>query len=264
MVTPEKLCVRCGAPRPKGRPRYCSDECFAISVVERTRLRDNQRMQACKRCQGPKEPGVQGSKYCAECRRIVADTFTYEEYERGRRRNIKRVQTDLAAGKRIRSRTADAPDGHKWCARCQEFRPLTSFPERKDTKSKRGSYCIPCQRAYNRERRVRLFYGLDWDDYERLLVCQDYRCAICGGRPRRNALAVDHDHKTGELRGLLCSRCNHKLLGTANDDPARLRKAANYLEAFFPREVFGESRYVPGYNSDMPPDSSPPSKDAAQ
>src|SRR6185369_8650939 len=107
----------------------------------------------------------------------------------------------------------------------------------------------PCQRFYNTERRIRIVFGMSWDDYEMLLACQDGRCAICGGRPRRSLLAIDHDHKSGEIRGLLCSRCNHKLLGAANDDPARLRKAADYLEQFGPREVFGEPRYAPGYGT---------------
>ncbi len=122
---------------------------------------------------------------------------------------------------------------------------MTSFPARKDRA--RAAYCTPCQRSYNQERRTLLQYGLTWDEYEQLLACQEYRCAICRGTPRRNALSIDHDHKTGEVRGLLCSRCNHRLLGSANDDPTRLRRAADYLEEFGPREVFGRRRFVPGF-----------------
>ncbi len=96
-----------------------------------------------------------------------------------------------------------------------------------------------------------LNFGLTWDEYDMLLACQDHRCAICGGKPRKHALSVDHDHNTGEVRGLLCSRCNHKLLGSANDDPARLRKAADYLETYGPREVFGRPRYVPGSKAEQ-------------
>lgn len=116
-----------------------------------------------------------------------------------------------------------------------------------DRSGKTSAYCKPCTKSYNRERMVKMKYGLDWDEYELLLVCQDHRCAICGGMPRKHVLAVDHDHQTGEIRGLLCSRCNHKLLGSANDDPNRLRKAADYLESFDPREVFGERKIVPGF-----------------
>lgn len=236
------VCVRCGAPKPAGRVRYCSDTCVQLAQSERDAQRQVSRMKACARCRGPKEPGIRGSKYCAECRRIMADVTAQAEYERTRRR---RLMEHAANGTRMSRRLVDVPDGMKWCARCQEFRPLTSFPLRK-AGGKPAPYCRPCQRAYNRERRTFIHFGLSYDEYELLLACQDGRCAICRGKPRKNALSVDHDHQTGEIRGLLCSRCNHKLLGSADDDPARLRAAADYLERYEPREVFGEARYIPG------------------
>ncbi|AXH94363.1 hypothetical protein DVH21_05465 [Micromonospora aurantiaca] len=202
-------------------------------------------MQACQRCGGQKEFGTRGSRFCTECRRLHGDTVQQLEQERSRRRQQRVLEGKLADGKRIKYRSKDVPDGQKWCARCQEFRPVTSFPLRKEG-GKPAAYCKPCQRFYNTERRIKLVFGLTWDEYELLLACQDGKCAICGGRPRRHMLAVDHDHKTGEIRGLLCSRCNHKLLGSANDDPARLRRAADYLEEFAAREVFGDPKYVPG------------------
>lgn len=241
--TGKGTCARCGAPKPAGRTRYCSDECWQAVHAEKEAARKQKRMKACARCGGPKELGTRGGKYCAECRRVMADVSAQAEHERARR---KRLAEHEANGTRITRRTKDVPDGMKWCARCQDFRPLTSFPARK-AGGKPAAYCRPCQRAYNRERNTRIKFGLDADDYEMILACQDYRCAICGGRPRKYALAVDHDHTTGEIRGLLCSRCNHKLLGAANDDPARLRAAADYLEAYGPRDVFGEPRFVPGF-----------------
>lgn len=245
-----KVCNRCGVERPKGRTTYCSDECAAIATTERTRARDDKRIASCQRCQGPKEPGIRGGKYCAECRRIIADSTQHAEYERGRRRNLANIAAKIAAGEPVKSRTKDAPAGQKWCARCQEFRPHSSFSKRADGGGGGfAPYCKPCQRSYNRERWIRVNFGLTWDEYEQLLACQDFRCAICGGKPRKNALSVDHDHKTGEIRGLLCSRCNHRLLGSANDDPARLRKAADYLEQYGPREVYGQPRYVPGFDT---------------
>jgi hypothetical protein len=67
-----------------------------------------------------------------------------------------------------------------------------------------------------------------------VLRSQDGRCAICatditiGGRNKRH---LDHDHKTGRLRGFLCRACNH-LIGNANDSPKILRAAIRYLELF--------------------------------
>lgn len=239
-----KVCQECGKPRPKGRVKYCGDACLGAVTQRRTRARDDTKLIPCRRCGGAKEPGTRGGKYCTECRRIMADAFEQHEHERGRRRSAAATAAKLADGQQVKYRRVDAPEGMKWCARCQDFRLLTSFPLRKE--GRRGSYCSPCQRAFNRERRLLLHFGLTWEEYDFLLTTQDHRCAICNGHPRRYMLAVDHDHRTGEIRGLLCIRCNQRLLGAANDDPARLRKAADYLEAFTPREVFGEQKFVPG------------------
>lgn len=70
------------------------------------------------------------------------------------------------------------------------------------------------------------------DDYLDLLAKQGGRCAICfseHGDKDKSRLFLDHDHKTGQVRGLLCNRCNSSL-GYMNDSPWRLRRAADYLE----------------------------------
>lgn len=55
-------------------------------------------------------------------------------------------------------------------------------------------------------------------------------CAICGRPPKNTPLNVDHDHKTGLVRGLLCWHCNSRVIGAARDEPSVLRKAAKYLD----------------------------------
>lgn len=245
MTNPSKPCKRCGEPKARGRSVYCGDECAGLALRDRHDAKKAKRMQACKRCGGPKELGLQGRGYCDECRRVIADSSASHESERGRRRHLAAMAARDEKGI-PRRRRSDAAEGQKWCARCQQFRSIGSFARNKD---KPSAYCIPCQRAYNQERRLLKTYGITWDEYDFLLSCQDGRCAICQGKPRKYALAVDHDHKTGEIRGLLCSKCNHKLLGSANDDPARLRRAADYLEEFSPREVFGAPKFAAGYGS---------------
>lgn len=75
-----------------------------------------------------------------------------------------------------------------------------------------------------RRRRVMKQYGLTLEDYETTLA---RGCAICGSDGPR--MAMDHDHATGELREALCANCNNGL-GRFQDDPDRLRAAADYLE----------------------------------
>jgi hypothetical protein len=79
------------------------------------------------------------------------------------------------------------------------------------------------------ERAAERRYGLKPGDYQKLLAAQGGRCAICGCAPGRKRFAVDHDHKTLEVRGLLCLRCNHHLLGASHDDTPILYAAIAYL-----------------------------------
>lgn len=71
-------------------------------------------------------------------------------------------------------------------------------------------------------------YGLSKSDYFELLARQEGRCAICK-QTKLFPLFVDHDHMTGQVRGLLCRLCN-LALGSLHDDPLRCRLAASYLE----------------------------------
>lgn len=78
-------------------------------------------------------------------------------------------------------------------------------------------------------------YGLGLVDYDRLLADQGGGCAVCGKTPEEEGrnLAVDHDHATGAIRGLLCGFCNHRLVGRHRIDLGshiKLRAVADYLD----------------------------------
>jgi hypothetical protein len=79
----------------------------------------------------------------------------------------------------------------------------------------------------NRISRIRI-YGIDVPDYERMLEEQGGGCYICGKKPDKRALDIDHDHETGKVRGLLCSNHN-RAIGLLNDDITILAKAIQYL-----------------------------------
>lgn len=72
-------------------------------------------------------------------------------------------------------------------------------------------------------------YGLSLEGYAAMLDRQNGVCAICREKEVNKPLGVDHDHKTGKVRDLLCDSCNLGL-GRFNDDPARLRGGADYVE----------------------------------
>lgn len=111
------------------------------------------------------------------------------------------------------------------CTKCGKARPDTAFV------SARARICYLC-REQGRKAQVRKLhldrtYGMTVEQYEALSAQQGGRCAGCLGTRRYN-LHVDHDHRTGLVRGLLCASCN-KVLGMVRDDPNRLYRLTNYL-----------------------------------
>lgn len=141
--------------------------------------------------------------------------------------------------------------GYKTCRICGEDKPADQFNERVSRKGEHGhrNECRGCQSAYRQARyeankdrwveaNLQRLYGISVEDYDRMYEAQEGRCAICGdekdGREagtredRYERLAVDHNHETGEVRGLLCQPCNRGL-GFLRDDPDRLIAAAAYL-----------------------------------
>lgn len=103
---------------------------------------------------------------------------------------------------------------------------------RKELQGTRRRKCDRCQRAIRRATARRAHvgrtYGLTPEDHDSLAEFQNGLCAICD-QPRPYNLAVDHDHATGLVRGLLCKRCN-KLLRDVRDNRELLISAATYLK----------------------------------
>ena len=157
----------------------------------------------------------------------------------------------------------------KTCCRCHEARPLDGYHNNRRTKDGKGVWCKSCQADYYKKRgEYRTSNGpcrdhgvpaatcprcpvMDWagtlrkhkltaEQYETMLNAQNGGCAICGRTPkdfakaknnyRLRRLAVDHDHATGKIRGILCGNCN-TAIGKAQDSPEVLERMAEYLRA---------------------------------
>jgi len=86
-------------------------------------------------------------------------------------------------------------------------------------------------------------YDLTLDEYDKILEFQDSKCAICKREDQK--LNIDHDHKTNEVRGLLCSNCNF-ILGMANDNSDILIRAIDYLAKYGRVTKQFEEEYSPG------------------
>jgi hypothetical protein len=86
-------------------------------------------------------------------------------------------------------------------------------------------------KEYRRDYNYQRYYGIDLVEYNRLFKVQDGKCAICGMHQseHKQALAVDHDHITKEVRGLLCHKCNRGL-GLFDNSPETMAQAIKYLK----------------------------------
>ena len=116
-----------------------------------------------------------------------------------------------------------------WCKECMRWncsRYAERYPEKRVARARAWTVANP-ERAKQSRRRQRLArYGLTSIAYAALLEKQNHGCAICS---EPNPPAIDHCHRTGRVRGILCHKCN-KGIGLLQDDPETLRAAAEYLE----------------------------------
>lgn len=89
---------------------------------------------------------------------------------------------------------------------------------------------VKARKAANHEKRVQETYGLLSGEYAQLYQYQQGRCALCRrATGASKKLAVDHDHASGEVRGLACGPCN-RILGHARDNPEYFGRAIAYLK----------------------------------
>lgn len=141
----------------------------------------------------------------------------------------------------------------KFCSKCKRYLPVGKFHVRKISTSVR-SWCKDCVNSDNLDRyhksdkrRVRKIsyrynlkvnYGLSEEQYNSKYLEQNGQCSLCGIELENKFLdifgargAVDHDHKTGKTREILCMKCNTGL-GSFNDDVNSLKRAVIYLEKY--------------------------------
>lgn len=201
-------------------------------------------------------------KTCSKCRRdLPLDQFhKAAKGSQGRGAYCKDCQRERTQAWREarKAKGVEVPD-FKFCSSCNTNKPSSQFHKQKSGTGGLQNRCKKCQREANdtwrqknpeqwkttakaweeankdrrRKQHLKRQYGVTLETYEDLLDQQEGLCAICGHESAK--LDLDHDHKTGIIRGLLCNPCNQGL-GHFKDDPQRLRAAAKYLEALSSRE----------------------------
>lgn len=97
--------------------------------------------------------------------------------------------------------------------------------------------CVGCAKENDKKRkgkgrwsRIKKLYGLSKEDFMSMLSGQGNACAICKSAISESKSHIDHCHSTNKVRALLCGKCN-QALGLFDDDPQRIRSAADYIES---------------------------------
>lgn len=122
----------------------------------------------------------------------------------------------------------------EWCRKNREKRNATNKVWRREnlvfarslTRAWKKAHPVKLKRC-NKFASLRWKYGLSASDYRGMICSQKGRCAIC--KHSMKTPHVDHDHRTGKVRGLLCLKCN-VVLGMAGDNKNLLMRAVAYLE----------------------------------
>jgi hypothetical protein len=141
-------------------------------------------------------------------------------------------------------RATGMKDGHRSeCKRCHQAKQKAWYEANREAsianvkrwQQKNKEHLHAYRREYRKRRQaedrdahLRRTFGFSTIGYEAMLASQGGGCAICGKPPGKISLHVDHDHESGEIRGLLCVGCNNAL-GQFRDDAMLLGRGISYL-----------------------------------
>ena len=212
-------------------------------------MKEKRQVVNCQRCGSGIQPKNKGPlpKWCAACKVVV-------NLEQERERNGVRtsyVCQDCGASKERSKMDGPLPKRCPKCAKERVRKRSTSWQEENRERANQNAKKHrqkPDYPTYNKERKkmdrsdpmknkrikrtkLRSKYGLTDDQIDELFESASGRCPVClevfldSGKKKA---CVDHDHATGEVRGLLCSACN-TALGFLDDDQKRITRLASYL-----------------------------------
>ncbi|MGW5778363.1 endonuclease domain-containing protein [Streptomyces sp. NPDC003863] len=134
-------------------------------------------------------------------------------------------ERQISRGRRVRPRV-EVPDGHKYCQRCGVIKPHSEWHRNATASDGLSTRCKACRAIEGRAGHLKRQYGITEAERDQMIADQGGVCVICQEGPAEH---VDHDHRTGKVRGVLCFSCN-AALGQFKDRPDVIRRAAAYVE----------------------------------
>lgn len=122
-------------------------------------------------------------------------------------------------------------NNEKLCSFCHLYKDFSNFNTNLNGKLK--SRCKECQKTYNAKYHKNILrfdrYGITKDTFNKMFSEQDYKCKICKIKIDEKSSHIDHCHTSGNVRGILCEKCN-KGLGQFDDNVEFLTNAIKYLK----------------------------------
>ncbi len=214
MTTERNLCSQCSERVVEGESRCLKHKTSGNESSRRARAK-RKALGLCVSCDTPVTKGIRCERHAL---------LHNQDYRR-------RVEMGVCPGCKG---TRDATG--LYCSQCKEE------SKRKKSAIRLSGFCpnhtgillIPgttrCQKCVwmMNESDLKAKYALALEDFAQMELRQSRLCACCGEQAE---LVVDHDHKTGKVRGLLCAPCN-RTIGHSKENPQRLRAAAKFLESW--------------------------------
>lgn len=194
-------------------------------------------------------------KRCTQCGQLKDESEFWLKRDRGKL--TRRATCKECYRNRPRIYAEAAQVSGKVCSVCGKWKPASEYYRHRICRDGIETYCKQCKADKRRIRdakypeRVRSVdlkakYGITIEQYHEMRERQEGHCAICGVEAGEK-LVVDHNHQTGQVRGLLCHLCN-AMIGCARESLDILAAAAAYLYAEQHPEagaVRAEVRYLP-------------------
>jgi Recombination endonuclease VII len=181
------------------------------------------------------------SRWCNHCRRKRVQEFRAVDPEWGKRKYQREKKWALA-----HQLALIAPPDHRRCCVCKALKNRDDFWHSKMTKDGLARECKECmtvrnkksaikhavkRRALHRNYNLKKLYNITADRFDEMVQEQEGKCAICSDDITNSGKnpCVDHNHKTGNVRSILCQNCNFAI-GGFKEDVNILNSAIEYLD----------------------------------
>lgn len=168
------------------------------------------------------------SKWCLKC---TLKRLHFEDYKK------QGILTPRIKDKLCRKEAFSR--GNYYCLKCKSEKDLSNFGPQNGKKANEHNiypYCKECLSNDQRSKKVGEYDNFSDEKYKQMLINQNYECKVCKEEimysnkkeNKSKTACIDHDHKTGKVRGLLCQTCN-RAIGLLKDDINILQRAIDYL-----------------------------------